>query len=51
MNFHDEVLEYGIRIRGRRSIRQLPEAWDDRCRSDIFNHKSWKRHRRTQWKG
>jgi hypothetical protein len=47
--FHDEISEYDIRIRGRRTPRQLPNAWDDMCRSDIFNHKSWKNHRNTQW--
>ena len=46
----DEMREYGFRIRGRRKPRALPNAWDDICRSDIFNHKNWKRHRRTQYK-
>lgn len=49
--FHDDVSEYDVRIRGNRTPRALPNAWDDICRSDIFNHKSWKRHRRHQWKG
>lgn len=49
--FHDEVSEYGIRIRGRRSAHHLPNAWDDLVRSDVFDRKSWKRQRKTQWKG
>ncbi len=49
--FHDEVSEYGIRIRGRRTPRGLPNAWDDYVRSDVMNYKNWKKHRRNQWKG
>ena len=49
--FHDEIAEYDVRVRGRRKPRMLPNAWDDLVRSDILNHKTWKRHRRTQWKG
>ena len=48
--FHDEIAEYGVRIRGRRSAHALPNAWDDICRSDIFT-KNWKKQRRTQYRG
>ena len=48
--FHEEISEYGIRIRGRRTSQGLPNAWDDHTRGDIFNHKSWKNHRHTQYK-
>jgi hypothetical protein len=48
--FHDEISEYQIRVRGRRTSKNLPEAWDDMLRSDTYNHKNWKHHRRHQWK-
>lgn len=50
--FHDEITEEAvIHIRGRRKPRILPNHWDDRLRSDATgNHRSWKRHRRTQYK-
>ena len=35
-----------IKIRGRRL--KLPNAWDDIPRRD-WNHRSWKRHRLTQY--
>lgn len=47
--FHDEIAEYGIRVRKTRSARNLPDPWDDRQRADL-NHRSWKRHRKTQYK-
>lgn len=34
-------------VRGSRNVRNLPNAWDDIPRS---SERSWKRHRRTQWK-
>ena len=42
--------ESSVRLRARRSAKNLPNAWDDIVRSDIFDHKSWKRHRRTQYR-
>jgi hypothetical protein len=42
-----EIHEVRIRIRGRRSVRMLPEAWHDLPRGI---QRSWKRHRRTQWR-
>lgn len=38
--------EYG---RDRRAPHRLPNAWCDYVRSD-WRHRTWKRHRRTQWK-
>lgn len=35
--------------RGRRSVRMLPNAWDDYVRGDR-ECRSWKRHRKHQWK-
>lgn len=35
--------------RAKRKPKNLPNAWDDILRSDM-NHRTWKRHRRTQWK-
>lgn len=42
------VKEYKIKIRRRRS--NIPTAWDDITRSE-YNNRSWKRHRKHQWKG
>jgi hypothetical protein len=36
-------------VRGRRLPNRLPEAWDDVPRRDA-DDRSWKRHRRTQYK-
>lgn len=47
---HDEELrEYGIRVRPRRNKANLPNSWDDVGRTD-WDDRSWKRHRKTQWK-
>lgn len=42
-----ELLEAGVKIR--RSRLGLPNAWDDVMRGD-YGQRSWKRHRKTQWK-
>jgi hypothetical protein len=43
-----EEEEYDVPpVRGRR--KHLPSSWDDKCRSD-YGNRSWKRHRKTQWK-
>ncbi len=38
-------------IRGRRNIRNLPDAWDDYTRADVHDKKSWKKSFkcRKQW--
>jgi hypothetical protein len=36
-----------VKIRGNR--KKLPDDWEDIPRSDI-NHRSWKKHRKTQYK-
>lgn len=41
--------EHKVKIRAKRSMKMLPEAWDDILRQD-WNFRSWKRHRKTQWK-
>jgi len=46
----NNIDEYGVRLRGRRSQMTLPDTYDDMQRSDINFH-SWKRHRRTQYHG
>jgi hypothetical protein len=43
----DECRELRIRIRGKRSLRMLVSAWDD---LPPGRQRSWKRHRRTQYK-
>ena len=42
-----EVHVVRIRIRGKRSVRMLPEAWHD---LPPGRQRSWKKHRRTQYK-
>ena len=42
-----KILEVRIRIRGKRSLRMLVEAWHDLPRQV---QRSWKKHRRTQYK-
>jgi hypothetical protein len=44
---HGEFHEVRIRIRGKRSLLMLVEAWNDLPRG---RQRSWKRHRRTQYK-
>lgn len=45
----EELLEYGVRIRGRRNHKNLPNAWDDEYRRDI-NTRNWKKYRKHQWR-
>lgn len=47
----DTTIEYNIRVRGRRGMRQLPSAWDDIWYRDV-DTKSWKHKtkRKKQWK-
>jgi len=47
--YGDEIAEYGIKVRNRRSALYLPDPWDDYPRSD-FKIRNWKRHRKTQYK-
>ena len=44
--------DYGIRIRGRRQGRTLPNSWDDYVISEWYSRKSWKHNskRKKQWK-
>jgi hypothetical protein len=49
LTYDDDVLEFGVRVRGRRSAAMLPTVWDDILCGDQY-HYSWKRHRRHQWK-
>lgn len=44
-----EIEGYRIKVRGKRSFRNLPEAWDDILNMS-WKHRSWKRHRLNQWK-
>jgi hypothetical protein len=47
IEMHGEFYELRIRIRGKRSLRVLVEAWHDLPRRV---QRSWKKHRRMQWK-
>ncbi len=44
-----DIDEYRIKLRGKRNIPNLVDAWDDIMKS-TWGHRSWKRHRKTQWK-
>ena len=44
-----KVDDYKVKIRPRRNQANLVEAWDDLMHS-YWGHRSWKRHRKTQWK-
>lgn len=44
-----EINDYKIKLRPNRSMSNLVEAWDDLMFS-YWGHRSWKRHRKTQWK-
>lgn len=44
----EDLLEYGVKIRGRRRGHNLPNAWDDIPRSE--KGRSWKNYRKHQWK-
>lgn len=47
--FYSEDGEPSPSIRPRRRAHHIPTAWDDDIRSD-YGNRSWKRHRKTQWK-
>jgi hypothetical protein len=44
-----KIDNYRIKIRARRNVENLTDAWDDGSVSTL-GHRSWKRHRKTQWK-
>ena len=48
-DYDEDARFYGVRARAARTSGNLPEPWDDIGRSD-WGHRSWKRHRRTQWR-
>lgn len=42
--------EWGVRVRGKRNKRLLPDPWDDVRRGDSWNAKSWKKmKKKRQW--
>lgn len=41
--------EYQIKCKPSRSLKNLPESWDDVIRSD-WNSRNWKNYRKTQYK-
>lgn len=49
LNYDEEMIEYGITVRGSRNRRALPTYWDD-VPSGRCPRQSWKRYRRHQWK-
>ena len=49
LNYDEDALEYNIKARPSRRKYALPTSWDDSVRSD-YNCKSWKKHRKHQWK-
>jgi hypothetical protein len=42
------AIDQGVRVRGNRLPKRLPDAWDDFPVNKP--QRSWKRHRRTRWK-
>lgn len=47
----EALLAYGVHIRGRLASKAaIITSWDDQPRSDR-DDRTWKRHRRTQWRG
>ena len=45
----EEEVFHGVKVRARRNKRNLADSWWDFYRSD-FRNKSWKRHRKTQYR-
>lgn len=50
MRFDEDCLEHGLRPRAWRSSYLPDDLWWDNWRSDQWRDRSWKRHRRHQWK-
>ena len=47
---HDEdIEEYRVKLRAKRTGHNLPTSWDDKPRSDIKTRKNWKSKRKTQY--
>ena len=44
-----EIDEYRIKLRARRNQRNLVDSYDD-LNSTAWRHRTWKRHRKKQWK-
>jgi hypothetical protein len=49
LRYDEDAQEYNIKPRARRTMKNLPNAWDDIARSD-WDAKNWKHRRKTQWK-
>lgn len=47
--FDDQVKEYVIKIRGKRSFRNLPTNWED-VYKDSCGQRSWKYYRKSKYK-
>lgn len=43
-----DCLEYGLQIRGKKSLPNIPDSWDDYIRSSVYD-RNWKKFRRTQY--
>ena len=41
--------DYRVKVRSKRNMKNLRNAWDDICRRD-WNEKGWKKLRKTQYK-
>lgn len=48
-SYDEDARDHGVRIRRRRSAKALPEPRDDILRSD-WGVRSWKKHRKHQWR-
>ena len=47
--YDEDAIENDVKPRSRRGRHNLPTSWDDRCRGD-YRVRSWKKHRKHQWK-
>lgn len=46
--YDEDIKEFNIHIRAKRSYKSLPDTMDDISRTDLA--RSWKKYRKTQWK-
>jgi hypothetical protein len=48
--YDDDCIEYGVKIRAKRNLRNVPNRWDDIRVSHGYYSKNWKKYRSHQWK-
>ncbi len=45
----EDARYYGVKVRSKRSVSNLPNTYDDTPRGDIRNSRNWKHNRKTHW--